>query len=77
MTAAEAHKIAQDVNIAANNSQYDDVIAMIKEAVSKGKFEAQVHNIPILPDVQLKLTFNGYKVDFNTERNESYTTITW
>lgn len=75
MNAAQARKIAQGVNVSANDSQHADIMDMIKAAVSKGEFEIQIKSIR--PDVQLKLISDGYKVDFQTERNESYVTIIW
>lgn len=78
MTAAEARKKATEISTNEINSQFAIIIGMIKEAVNKGEFETYVHNVSIKPEVRVKLATNGYSVGSpESDRNETYTKITW
>lgn len=78
MTAAEARKIATDVNHNGVNDQLAIITQMIKEAVGKGQFKVWIYNIPIKPEVSMRLEVDGYKIHpTEADRNETATKITW
>lgn len=78
MTAHEAREAAISKLTDATNSQYAQIIEMVKDAAEKGEFEIWVYNIPIKAVVAEKLTELGYKVGpTQSDRNELMTKVSW
>jgi hypothetical protein len=45
MTAQEARNSADNVNTADNDSQYDTIVKMIKQAAGEGKYSTWIYNV--------------------------------
>lgn len=78
MTAAEARKKAITIRSEGVTQQYTIIKQMIETAVSKGELACCVYNAQIIKEVRAQLVSEGYKIEpTQTNRDESYTTITW
>jgi hypothetical protein len=78
MTAQEARNSADNVNTADNDSQYDTIVKMIKQAAGEGKYSTWIYNVPIKDSVSALLKRDGYKVGpTQSDRGETLTEITW
>lgn len=77
MNAQEAKNKAQEVNTSSANSQYSKIKENIKRAALHGEYYCYSYEY-IKPDVQEKLTDEGYKVGpAQSERNEVTVKISW
>lgn len=76
MNASEAKQQALSVTEGANKEAFDKAIIAIHKAVSNGNMECQVYDVLPAGAVN-ELKALGYTVKSDTDRNESYTTISW
>lgn len=78
MNAAEARQKATAIVTNEVDSQYAIIKKMISEAVGKGDFDCWIYNIPIKPEVRVKLIQEGYGIGpTQSDRNETLTQIKW
>jgi len=78
MTAQEARNSADNINTTHNDSQYETIIKMVKQAALKGEYSVWIYNASIKDSVRALLIKDGYKVGpTQSDRGETLTKITW
>lgn len=76
MTAQEARQQAQDYKDQICKAQFDEIMAGIKESVSKGLFNYTLF-ANITPENEKALKASGFRVRHSFDRNDEQTEITW
>lgn len=76
ISAKMARKKAEEVKEIASSGQMIEIMAVITEATNKGEFTVCYYN-PISQESGAKLNDLGYKVEYESHRNESHTRISW
>ena len=76
ISAEEARRIASDVENKKNQEQLGQIEKAIHTEANKGAISVSVNFWPTESIVNL-LESQGYKVETFSERNESWTQITW
>lgn len=76
ITASEARQKVTDLNLEKYSLQIKECEKFIQEAIENGQFSVTKEISLYLP-VRQYLESLGYKVEYYSHRNESYTTISW
>lgn len=76
MNAAEARRLAEDLNDDKTNSALSAIYSEVKSAATKGDYSFNYYgNIPKKAIDKLKL--EGYTVTYDSQYNESWYCISW
>jgi hypothetical protein len=76
MNAAEARKLAEDLNDDKTKTALNHVYSEIKSAAIKGEFSLYYYkSLPVKAIDKLRL--DGYTVNYETQYNESWYCISW
>jgi hypothetical protein len=76
MNAQEAKQLADRVSTQGTDSQFDEIMKLIKKEAASGRHETTYYG-EVKPAVTEKLRMLGYGIYASTHRNETDTQIKW